>query len=83
MKHIERFFRRLSYLGTTWTVDGPTPSFTGLRARILHFAIAFGWMSKGGPYDHRTFLQRTLANRNARSHLRFALTGHFHGRSAS
>ncbi len=78
MKHIERFFRRLSYIGTTWTVDGPTPpGFTGMRARILHFAIAFCWMAKGGQYDSRTFYLRTIGNDNARAHFRFAFTGKF------
>lgn len=79
MNTIAHLIRRLAYAGTSWTVNGPTPpGFTGLRARVLHFAIAIEWMQQGGEYDDRTLWQRTIGNTCARSHFRFAFTGRFH-----
>lgn len=78
MKALERFFRRIAYLGTQWSVDGQTPAgLVGWRSRVEHIGIAFGWMAKGGPYDKRTLFQRTLSNSSARSHFCYAATGQF------
>lgn len=76
MKAPERLFRRIAYIGTPWKVDGPHPaSMDGWRSRFLHIGIAFGFMAKGGPYDDRTFYQRTIGSRSVRWHFRYAVTG--------
>lgn len=75
MRTIERLFRRIALIGTPWAINDPTPpGFTGWRSRVLGISIGFGWMAKGGPYDDRTFYQRTIGNTSARWHFRNAVS---------
>lgn len=69
MKVISDMFRKIAFKGTVYEMTGPTPYLTGLRGRILQMSIAFSWMSKGGKYDNRSFLERTLKNETAKWHL--------------
>lgn len=68
MKTISDMSRKLALKGTGFEVTGPTPYLSGFRGRLLQVSIAFGWMSKGGKYDDRTFLQRTIKNDQAKWH---------------
>lgn len=72
MNVISNILRRIALFKSGHAVDGPTPSLVGLRGRILHLSIGFSWMAKGGPYDRRTFMDRTFLNGAAHWHFKRA-----------